>query len=125
MRLYGSSWRSLNGNSRGRSFVIEIGKQWRTALVVVQPATVVSWQRRRFKQYWWKLSQKKGPGRPAVSAELRKLVRTMAAANVTWVRAPNSWRTSQTRLQTLRAHGLPFDAETTHRTVANLEDDSE
>jgi|SRR5439155_17523999 len=63
---------------------MKIWKQWRTALVVVQPATVVSWQRRRFKQYWWKLSQKKGPGRPAVSAELRKLVRTMAAANVTW-----------------------------------------
>ena len=50
----------------------------------LQPATVVSWQRRRFKQYWRRLSQKKGPGRPKVSAEVRKLVRTMAAANVTW-----------------------------------------
>src|SRR5215510_6873976 len=64
--------------------LMKIWKQWRTALVVVQPATVVSWQRRRFQHYWWKLSQKKGPGRPSVSAELRKLVRTMAAANVTW-----------------------------------------
>ena len=63
---------------------MKIWKQWRMALVVVQPATVVSWQRRRFKQYWKKLSQKKGPGRPKVSAEVRKLVRTMAAANVTW-----------------------------------------
>jgi hypothetical protein len=66
--------------------LMKIWKQWRTALVVVQPATVVSWQRRRFKQYWRKLSQKKGPGRPKVSAEVRKLVRTMAAANVTWAR---------------------------------------
>src|SRR5438093_9571032 len=64
-------------------FLMKIWKKWRTALVIVQPATVVSWQRRRFRQYWWKLSQKKGPGRPAVSAE-QKLVRTMAAANVTW-----------------------------------------
>ena len=52
------------------------------------PATVVSWQRRRFKDYWRKLSQKKGPGRPQVYAEVRKLLRTMAAANVTWGAPP-------------------------------------
>src|SRR5262245_71021 len=64
--------------------LMKIWNKWRTALVIVQPATVVSWQRRRFKQYWWKLSQTTGPGRPQVAAEVRKLVRTMAAANVTW-----------------------------------------
>ena len=64
--------------------LMKIWKKWRTALVIVQPATVVSWQRRRFRQYWWKLSHKKGPGRPQVAAEVRKLVRTMAAANVSW-----------------------------------------
>src|SRR5438034_8067049 len=46
--------------------LMKIWKQWRTGLVIVQPATVVSWQRRRFRQYWWKLSQK--PGRPQVFA---------------------------------------------------------
>ena len=88
--------------------LMKIWKQWRTALVIVQPATVVSWQRRRFKQYWWKLSQKKGPGRPQVSAELRKLVRTMAAANVTWG-AP-------------RIHGelLKLGFEISERTVSRL-----
>ena len=64
--------------------LMKIWKRWRTALVLVQPATVVSWQRRRFKEYWRMLSQKKKPGRPKVSGEVRKLVRTMAAANVTW-----------------------------------------
>jgi putative transposase len=64
--------------------LMKIWKQWRTALVIVQPTTVVSWQRRRFKEYWSRLSQKREPGRPQVSTELRKLVRTMAAANVTW-----------------------------------------
>src|ERR1051325_7832173 len=58
-------------------FLMKIWKEWRTALVIVQPATVVSWQRRRFKQYWWKLPQNKGPGRPQVCTQLRKLVRTM------------------------------------------------
>jgi hypothetical protein len=31
-------------------------KQWRTSLVILQPTAVVSWQRRRFKQYWSRLS---------------------------------------------------------------------
>jgi putative transposase len=88
--------------------MMKIWKQWRTALVVVQPATVVSWQRRRFKQYWRKLSQKKRPGRPQISAEVRKLVRTMAAANVTWG-AP-------------RIHGelLKLGFEVSERTVSRL-----
>src|SRR5262249_47487024 len=57
-------------------FLMKIWNQWRTALVIVQPATVMTWQRRRFKQYWWKVSQRKSPGRPSVSAEVRKLVQT-------------------------------------------------
>src|SRR5262249_19423957 len=70
--------------------------------------TVVSWQRRRFKQYWSRLSQTKRPGRPQVSTELRKLVRTMAAANVTWG-AP-------------RIHGelLKLGFEISERTVSRL-----
>ena len=89
-------------------FLMKIWRKWRTGLLIVQPATVVSWHRRRFRQYWWKLSQKKGPGRPSVSAELRKLVRTMAAANVTWG-AP-------------RIHGelLKLGFEISERTVSRL-----
>jgi hypothetical protein len=47
---------------------------------------------RRFKQC--RLPQKKEPGRPQVSTEIRKLVRTMAAANVTWgaPRIHGEWR---------------------------------
>jgi len=88
--------------------LMKIWKQWRTALVIVQPTTVVSWQRRRFKQYWSRLSQKKGPGRPQVSTELRKLVRTMASSNVTWG-AP-------------RIHGelLKLGFEISERTVSRL-----
>src|SRR5213593_2723448 len=61
-----------------------IWKDWRTALVIVQPETVISWQRKRFKRYWWSLSQPKGPGRPRASLEIRNLVRTMATANPLW-----------------------------------------
>jgi putative transposase len=61
-----------------------ICKEWKSALMVVQPDTVVSWQRKRFKRYWWKLSQPKGPGRPQVRAEICILIRKMAAANPLW-----------------------------------------
>ena len=61
-----------------------IWANWKSALMVVRPETVISWQRRHFKRYWWRLSQPKGPGRPRVSSDIRKLVRTMAAANPLW-----------------------------------------
>src|SRR5262249_52849938 len=40
--------------------------------------------RKRFKRYWWGLSQPKEPGRPRMSSEIRKLVRTMAGSNPLW-----------------------------------------
>src|SRR5215831_611062 len=88
--------------------LMQIWEKWRTALVIVQPATVVSWHRRRFRRYWWKLSQNNGSGRAQVAAELRKLVRTMVAANVTWG-AP-------------RIHGelLKLGFEISERTVSRL-----
>src|SRR5215468_5356278 len=61
-----------------------IWKNWKSALIIVRPETVISWQRKRFKRYWWRLSQAKGVGRPRVSAEIRKLVQTMADANPLW-----------------------------------------
>src|SRR5499427_3450149 len=48
---------------RDRLFWIALKKlwrDWRTALVFVQPETVTGWQRTRFKRYWRRLS--KGPG---------------------------------------------------------------
>src|SRR5437870_13748510 len=59
-------------------------KDWKSALVIVRPETVISWQRKRFERYWWRLSQPKTPGRPPISSDNRTLVRTMADANVTW-----------------------------------------
>ena len=42
-----------------------IWREWRPALVLVQPATVIAWHRRGFRLFWtWK--SRHGPGRPAV-----------------------------------------------------------
>src|SRR6267142_1785436 len=54
---------------------------WRQALVIVSPNTVLRWQRRRFCEHWTKLSARPNPGRPPVNAEIKALVTRMAAAN--------------------------------------------
>jgi len=52
--------------------------------VIVAPATVLRWQRRRFRDHWTQLSGQPAGGRPPVNAELTALVRKMAAANPLW-----------------------------------------
>jgi putative transposase len=57
---------------------------WRRALVIVSPDTVLRWQRRRFRDYWTRLSSRPRGGRPSISPEVAALVRTMATANPLW-----------------------------------------
>ena len=58
--------------------------QWRSALVIVKPETVIAWQRKGFRLYWrWK-SRGGNSGRPSVSLEIRELVRQMSTANPLW-----------------------------------------
>jgi putative transposase len=57
---------------------------WRKRLVMVEPATVLAWHRKGFRLFWrWK-SRKRGPGRPRISAEVRRLIVEMAELNVVW-----------------------------------------
>ena len=57
---------------------------WREALVIVAPATVLRWLRRRFREHWTKISGRPLVGRPPVNAEIKALVARMAAANPLW-----------------------------------------
>jgi transposase InsO family protein len=55
----------------------------REALAIVRPETVVRWHRAAFRSYW--RSKSRGwPGRPALSAEIRGLIREMSIANPLW-----------------------------------------
>jgi putative transposase len=55
---------------------------WRSALVIVKPATLIGWHRAAFRRFWrWK---SRPVGRPRVSAEVRRSIRRMAAENLTW-----------------------------------------
>src|SRR4029453_17382505 len=54
---------------------------WAAAVSVVQPATVVRWQRSGFKLFWTRKTRLHAPGRPAVAPEVRALIRRMSQAN--------------------------------------------
>jgi putative transposase len=59
---------------------------WRPSLVIVQPATVLTWHRQGFRLYWrWK-SKANPVGRPRLDPELRHLIRRLARENPTWGR---------------------------------------
>ena len=72
--------------NRDRLFWISLMRlwpDWRSALSLVQPATVVRWHRRGFRAYWrWK-SRTTG-GRPRIDPEVRELIRDMWNSNPTW-----------------------------------------
>src|ERR1700682_2137843 len=56
---------------------------WRSALIIVKPETVIAWHRQGFRLYWkWK--SRHLAGRPSVSSELADLIRRMSLANPRW-----------------------------------------
>lgn len=57
---------------------------WRSALIIVKPETVVAWHRKAFRLFWtWKIRRGK-PGRPPVPREVRDLIRRMSKENPGW-----------------------------------------
>ena len=57
---------------------------WKSALLIVQPETVIAWHRKGFRLYWtWRVRRGK-PGRPALPQEIRDLIRTMSRNNPLW-----------------------------------------
>jgi len=56
---------------------------WRTAVVIVKPETVVAWHRQGFRVIWtWK--SRRHHGRPLVAPDARALIRTMSEHNSLW-----------------------------------------
>ena len=59
-------------------------RRWRETVTFVKPATVLAWQRRRFREHWARISRHGPPGRPAFSEETRELIRRISGANPGW-----------------------------------------
>lgn len=64
-------------------FLSRLWKDWREALIIVKPDTVIKWHRDGFRLYWrWK---SKAPiGRPPIDKEIRELIRRMSRENPLW-----------------------------------------
>jgi transposase InsO family protein len=66
------------------AWLSELWGDWRTALVIVKPETVIAWHRKSFRLFWtWKV-RSGNPGRPAVTKEVRDLIRRMSRENPIW-----------------------------------------
>ena len=68
---------------------------WAEAVAIVQPATVIRWQRSGFKLVWARKSRRNGPGRPAVAPEVRALIRRMSMANPSYTPSVLSRRSGE------------------------------
>jgi putative transposase len=55
--------------------------EWRQALTLVKPDTLIRWHRRSFR-LWWKWKSKPR-GRPRVAVELQKLIAEMVHQKLT------------------------------------------
>src|SRR5258708_21688619 len=59
-------------------------QDWRTALIVVQPDTVVRWHRQWLRRRSTQRSTRTRPGRPSTTTAIRTLLDQMTQANPLW-----------------------------------------
>jgi hypothetical protein len=74
-------------NERDRLFWVllsHIWSGWRSAIVIVQPDTVVRWHKRAFNLYWRRKSRGGKRGRPPLNPEVKALILQIADANSLW-----------------------------------------
>ena len=77
---------------------------WRSALRIVKPETVIAWHRKGFRLYWsWKSRHRYG--RPPVQRDVQELIRRMSAANPRWGCPAYSRRARQAGHQSLGDNG--------------------
>jgi transposase InsO family protein len=66
------------------AWLCSVWPEWRSALVIVRPDTVIAWHRTGFRLFWkWKTLCGR-PGRPPVPKDVRELIRRMNRENPLW-----------------------------------------
>jgi hypothetical protein len=67
------------------SFLSRLWSRWRSAVVLVQPETVIRWQRTAWRRYWaWRSRHGRAPGRSPVPREIRELIVRLTRENPRW-----------------------------------------
>src|SRR6201988_184657 len=76
--------RRLNDSARFSLVLLSRFCNWKEALVIVKPETLIGWHRKGFKLFWkWKSQA----GRPRIPENIGKLIVQMAQENPTWGQA--------------------------------------
>ena len=57
------------------SLISRVWKDWKSALVIVKPDTVIRWQKRRFRDFW---RRKSAPGRPRIERQHIEFIRRIS-----------------------------------------------
>src|SRR4051812_30233944 len=57
---------------------------WKSALLIVKPATVIAWHRKGFRLFWTGRIRRGQRGRPAVPQAIRDLIRMISRNNPLW-----------------------------------------
>ena len=65
-------------------WLLRLWPEWRTALIIVKPETVIAWHRKGFRLFWTWKSRRGRSGRPRISRDIRELIRTMSKSNPLW-----------------------------------------
>ncbi len=108
--------------NRDRLFWVAISKlwpNWRTALLIVRPETVVKWHKQGFRNFWrWK-SRHKG-GRPRIDQEVRNLIRRLSKENRNWGVPLIRSELCPSRLRCRRINSRQVHDPPSQATIANL-----
>jgi putative transposase len=65
-------------------WLCRIWPDWRSALIIVRPDTVIAWHRKGFRLFWTWKARCGRPGRPPVPHDVRELIRRMSRENPLW-----------------------------------------
>ena len=85
--------------------------EWRDALTVVKPDTLIRWHRKGFRLFWkWK---SRPAGRPRVPLQVRKLIAEIAENNPTWGGTDRQRALDKDRHSDLPANGSALYADGT------------
>jgi putative transposase len=76
--------RRLNDSARFSLILWSRLCNWKEALVIVKPETLIGWQRKSFQLFW---KGKSPAGRPRIPESIRNLIVQMAQENPTWGQA--------------------------------------
>ncbi len=85
LAAYARCQKRVHVQPQERVFWVALSKvwaAWRSALIMVKPATVIAWHRRGFQRYWRWRSRK--PGRPPIPMEHIALIRRISSDHSEW-----------------------------------------